>query len=69
VLERNTMRYYLAVNAYLDTLSSPPQERLERRLREWYAATERYSLQLHELDEDSYLAMKRDEYERQQNQN
>ena len=69
VLERNAMRYYLAINAYLDTLSSPPQERLERRLREWYAATERYSLQLHELDEDSYLAMKRDEYERQQNQN
>ena len=68
LLERNAMRYYLAINTNLDSLSSPPPERLERRLHEWYAATERYSLQLHELDEGSYLAMKRDEYERQQNQ-
>lgn len=66
VLERNTMRYYLAIDAYLKTLSSPPQDQLERRLGEWYASTERYSAQLHELDETAYLAMKRDEYRRQQ---
>ena len=47
VVERNTMRYYLAIDAYLNALSSPPQERLERRLREWFAGTERYRLQLH----------------------
>jgi hypothetical protein len=63
-IERTTMRYYLAITAYLDSLSAPPQERLERRLREWFAATERYPAQLHELDEDQYLALKRSELRR-----
>ncbi|WP_372525012.1 hypothetical protein [Piscinibacter sp.] len=65
VVERNTMRYYLAIDAYLNALSSPPQERLERRLHEWFAATERYRLQLHELEQSEYLAMKRKEVRRQ----
>jgi hypothetical protein len=66
VVERNTMRYYLAVDAYLDSLSAPPQERQERRLRQWFAATERYARQLHEVDQADYLAMKRKEIARQQ---
>lgn len=57
-LERNVMRYYLAIEAYLDAQSAPPDERLEDRLREWFESTERYALQLHELDEDDYLRMK-----------
>lgn len=60
-LERNVMRYYLAIDAYLDAQSAPPEERLEDRLREWFESTERYALQLHELDEDAYLEMKRRE--------
>ena len=60
-LERNVMRYYLAVDAYLAALASPPDERLEDRLREWFDATERYPLQLHELEENAYLEMKRKE--------
>jgi hypothetical protein len=60
-LERNVMRYYLAIEAYLDAQSSPPGERLEDRLRDWFQSTERYALQLHELDEDAYLEMKRRE--------
>lgn len=66
VVERNTMRYYLAIEAYLGSLTVPPAEQLEKRLHDWFAATERYSLQLHELDEDVYLAMKRKEVLRQQ---
>ena len=65
-LERNAMRFYLAVDAYLDAVTAPPQERLDKRMREWFAATERFPLQLHELDQKEYLAMKREEYERQQ---
>jgi len=65
VIERNTMRYYLAIDAYLNALSSPPQEQLERRLRGWYTATERYPRQLHEMDEADYLTMKRNEIRRQ----
>ncbi len=65
-VERNTMRYYLAVEAFLGGLSAPPQTQLEKRLRDWFAATERYSLQLHEMEQSEYLAMKRKEYARQQ---
>lgn len=66
VIERNTMRYYLAIDAYLASLSAAPAERQERRLRTWYAATERYARQLHELEREEYLAMKRKEIQRQQ---
>jgi len=66
VLERNTMRYYLAIDAYLHALSAPLHERFEKRIRGWFAATERYSLQLHEVDEREYIEMKRSEFRRQQ---
>jgi hypothetical protein len=60
-LERNVMRYYLAIDAYMAALSAPPSQRLEERLHDWFDATERYALQLHELDEGAYLEMKRRE--------
>lgn len=66
VVERNTMRYYLAIEAFLGALSTPPQARLEKRLRDWFAAAERYPRQLHEMEQDEYLTMKRKEYLRQQ---
>jgi hypothetical protein len=65
VVERNTMRYYLAIDAYLDSLAAPPAEQQDKRLREWFAATERYPRQLHELSEDEYLEMKKKEVARQ----
>jgi len=65
VVERNTMRYYLAVEAYLSALSVPEDRRLDARLQNWFAATERYPLQLHEIDRDAYLAMKHREHQRQ----
>jgi hypothetical protein len=48
VVERNAMRYFLAIEAYVDSLAAPPAERLERRLAAWFDATERYPAQLHE---------------------
>jgi hypothetical protein len=66
LVERNTMRYYLAIEAFLGSLAAPPEARLEKRLRDWFAATERYPRQLHELEQDEYLVMKRKEYQRQQ---
>jgi hypothetical protein len=65
VVERNTMRYYLAIESLLGALSLPPQQRIDKTLRDWYAATERYARQLHEMDQAEYLAMKRREYQRQ----
>ena len=64
--ERNTMRYYLAIDALLGALATPPPQRFVLSLERWFAATERYARQLHELDHDAYVAMKRREYLRQQ---
>jgi hypothetical protein len=61
MVERNAMRYYLAVVAYVESLSVPPAEQLEKRLRDWFAATERHALQLHEMERDEYVTMKRHE--------
>ena len=66
VMERNTMRYYLAIDAYLSTLSAPSHEQVERRLRNWFAATERYPLQLREVELAEYLDSKRKDVRRQQ---
>jgi hypothetical protein len=65
VAERNTMRYYLAIDAYLDSLKAPPAQQLENRLQAWFDATERYPRQLHEVERDAYLSMKRNEVQRQ----
>jgi len=66
VIERNSMRYYLGIEAYLGALSAPPEARVEKRLRDWFAATERYPRQLHEMEQADYLALKRRDYQRQQ---
>ena len=65
MVERNTMRYYLAIDAYLSALNIAPAIRTERRLTTWFDATEQYPRQLHEVERDEYLAMKRSEYQRQ----
>jgi hypothetical protein len=62
-IERNVMRYYFALVAYLSSRNLPPQEQLEVRLRDWFASTERHPLQLHELEQNEYLDMKRRQYQ------
>ncbi|MHB1213799.1 MAG: hypothetical protein ACYCY9_02325 [Thiobacillus sp.] len=66
VVERNTMRYYLAIDAYLGALAEPAPVRLQKRLQRWFSATEQYPRQLHEISRTAYLDMKRREYLRQQ---
>lgn len=66
VVERNTMRYYLAIESYLDALAVPPPQRFEKGLEGWFAATQKYARQLYEVDRAAYLDMKRKEYLRQQ---
>jgi hypothetical protein len=66
VVERNTMRYFLAIHAYLEAEQLPARERQEARLLGWISATERYPDQLLEMDRASYLEMKRAELVRQQ---
>jgi len=66
VVERNAMRYYLAIEAYLAALATPPRGQLEKRLQHWFDGTEKYARQLHEVERNDYLEMKRKEYQRQQ---
>lgn len=56
VIERNAMRYYLAIEAFIES----PNE-LEPRLRKWYAAIERYPQLREEVGADEYVEMKRRE--------
>lgn len=65
LVERNTMRYFLAINAYLESATAAPGTQLERRLQNWFAAVEKYPRQLHEMDRQEYLSMKRAEHQRQ----
>ena len=65
-VERNTMRYYLAMEALMVSLQEPAAEQVSKRLDYWFAATEQYPEQLHEIDRSSYLTMKRAELQRQQ---
>jgi hypothetical protein len=65
VVERNAMRYYLAIESILAELDVPREQRFEKSAHSWFAATERYARQLHEMSETEYLGMKRKEFARQ----
>jgi len=64
VMERNTMRYFLAIEAYLGAQGAPAGERPSRMVEDWFAAVERHPRQLHELTREEYVPMKLAEYER-----
>ena len=66
LVERNTMRYHLAVESYLGALSLQPPAQFEKRIKDWFQAVERYPRQLHEMEQNQYLDMKRKENLRQQ---
>lgn len=59
IAERNTMRYYLALEAKLAAAALPEAQQPERRLEHWAAAVERYPRQLKEMERSEYLALKR----------
>lgn len=59
VIERNVMRYVLAIQAMLE--AKTPQQRFER----WYTLTEHYPRQLVELSRKEYLDNKEHEYRNQ----
>jgi len=61
-IERNTMRYYLALQAVLETRDLPPNDRFEARIRRWFALTDHYRSQLYEMNRAEYLQAKRREH-------
>ncbi|MBT2334718.1 hypothetical protein J7E49_12490 [Variovorax paradoxus] len=62
LVERNAMRYFLTLDAYL---AAGAKGQSEQRQRRWYAATEQYPRQLHEIDLDTYLVLKREDRQRE----
>ena len=66
LVERNTMRYYLAIESFLGAMAAPEGAQFEKRINDWFNAIERYPRQLHEIEHAEYLEMKRREYSRQQ---
>ena len=63
--ERNTMRYYLAIEAFLASIRLAPAQQLDARLQSWFTAIEGYPRQLNDMSRGDYLAMKRAEASRQ----
>ena len=65
IIERNTMRYFMALSCGLQFASTDaPAQRFAQMAPCWYDETERYPQQLHELGRAEYLEMKRGEYGR-----
>ena len=60
LVERNAMRYFLAVDAYTEA-----PDNFEKRLALWYSATQKYPLQLNDLTEAEYLQIKQADRQRQ----
>jgi hypothetical protein len=58
MIERNTLRFYYALSAYL---RMPAAEQWTARHAHWFELTERHPRQLMEMDQDTYLAQKRRE--------
>lgn len=65
IIERNAMRYYLALRAYLQTDDLPEARRPEASMVSWFRMVERYPRQLHELSREEYLDNKRREWRNQ----
>jgi len=57
IVERNSMRYFLAIQAYLDTINQHKTDWKARIIR-WYNLAKPYRVQLIEYDEKKYLKSK-----------
>jgi hypothetical protein len=64
-VERNAVRYYFAIESFMNTLRYPEKKRFSMRISEWYDLTNRYRKQLFELDKKDYLTFKTREHENQ----
>lgn len=61
IVERNAARFYFAIQAYMDTLKFPEEERFDKRISYWYALTDKHRRQLFELEEKDYIDFKKKE--------
>ena len=64
-LERNAVRYYLAIRTFMETSRYPEESRFSMRLSQWYDLTSHYRKQLFDLDKNEYLTGKTSERKNQ----
>ena len=62
IVERNAMRNFLALDAWLATRAAPASERFERSLARMAALTDRYPAQLVEMPAAEYVSIKQREW-------
>ena len=65
IIERNLMRYYLILKAFLDTQTLPANRRFDTLISAFYDLMERYPAQLHEMERAEYLDVKQREHQNQ----
>ncbi len=66
ILERNVIRYYLGILAFLETAERNEWPQVKKRFDLWYDLTGRYPKQLYEKEKDAYLRVKEKEWSNQQ---
>jgi hypothetical protein len=61
-IERNAVRYYLAIQAFMSTRHFPAGDRFSKSINAWYDLTLPYHPQLFDLDRQDYLTFKAAEH-------
>ena len=64
-LERSAVRYYFAIQSFMDTLRYSEEKRFAMRAGEWFDQTARFKVQLFDLEKKDYLTSKASEHENQ----
>ena len=64
-VERNAVRYYLAIQAYMSTSAYPEESRFRMRGSQWYDLTIHFRKQLFDLEKAEYLTIKAAEQKNQ----
>ena len=64
-LERNAVRYYLALQSFMDTLHYADDIRFSTRTGRWYDLTNLYRRQLFEMEKKDYVRFKTEEHKNQ----
>jgi hypothetical protein len=63
--ERNAVRYFFAIQSFMDTLRYPEENRFSTRISRWHDLTSRFRRQLFDLDKKDYVAFKTEEHKNQ----
>jgi hypothetical protein len=64
-IERNAVRYYFAIQTFMQTLHTPEKTLFSSRISHWYDRTSRYKQQLFDLEKQEYLTSKTSEHRNQ----